>query len=34
LKKALNSLYGIIGEIAFEPIVITVEGDVFFEEFF
>jgi ketosteroid isomerase-like protein len=33
LKKALNWLYEMIGEIKFKPIIIMVAGDVFFEEF-
>ena len=33
LKKALNWLYDMIGEIKFEPIIIMIKGDVFFEEF-
>ena len=33
LKKALNWLYELIGEIIFEPIVIMIDDDVFFEEF-
>ena len=33
LKKALNWLYELVGEIKFEPIVIMIDGDVFFEEF-
>ena len=33
LKKALNWLYNIFGDIKFDPIVIMVDGNVFFEEF-
>jgi ketosteroid isomerase-like protein len=33
LKKAINWLYDMVGEIMFEPITIIVDGDVFFEEF-
>ena len=33
LKKALNWLYDMVGEIKFEPIIIMVNDDVFFEEF-
>ena len=33
LKKALTWLYEMFGEIKFDPIVIMVDGDVFFEEF-
>ena len=33
LRKALNWLYEKIGEIKFDPIVIIVNDDVFFEEF-
>ncbi len=33
LKKALNWLYNMVGEIKFEPIIIMVNDDVFFEEF-
>jgi len=33
LKKALNWLYDMVGEIKFEPIVVMVNGNVFFEEF-
>ena len=33
LKKALNWLYEMVGKIKFEPIIIMVDGDVFFEEF-
>ena len=33
LKKVLNWLYKMVGEIKFKPIVIMVNGNVFFEEF-
>jgi ketosteroid isomerase-like protein len=33
LKKALYWLYEMVGEIKFEPVIIMVDGDVFFEEF-
>ena len=33
LKKALNWLYEIVGEIKFIPVIIMVDSEVFFEEF-
>jgi ketosteroid isomerase-like protein len=34
LKKALERLYKTLGKITFKPLVIMVDGDTFFEEFF
>jgi hypothetical protein len=33
LKKALNWLYKVIGKIKFVPVIVMVNGNVFFEEF-
>ncbi len=33
LKKAIDWLYDMVGEIKFQPLVILTDGDVFFEEF-